>query len=288
VIGSSTLYSPSRRWVHTPEGYIYAPSLQPVKNLPNDPISDLPVYNGERGFWAEVTVPYISLELINVQPQAPWLVESPRDLWKLYYSQVVWVDEIRINSKGVVQYRVSELYASYGDVFWADAYAFRIITPEEIAPINPDATDKRIIVNVNQQNLSCYEGNNEVYFCQVSTGKKFDIYGNPVDDLKTPKGEHWIWRKSVSFHMSGGGTGAGWDTMGIGWTTLFVGTGVAIHSTFWHNDFGTPKSHGCVNVMPEDSKWIFRWTRPYVEYFPGDITDNSFASTKIEVIEPLY
>jgi lipoprotein-anchoring transpeptidase ErfK/SrfK len=88
--------------------------------------------------------------------------------------------------------------------------------------------------------------------------------------------------------MSGGGTGAGWDTMAIPWSTFFVGSGVAIHSTFWHNDFGSARSHGCVNASPEDSKWIFRWTAPVVAYNPGDITDNSFTSTKIDVIEPLY
>jgi len=88
--------------------------------------------------------------------------------------------------------------------------------------------------------------------------------------------------------MSGGATGAGWDTMGIGWTSLFVGQGVAIHSTFWHNDFGTPKSHGCVNVLPDDAKWIFRWTTPIVQYDPGDVTNNTYEGTRIEVVEPLY
>jgi hypothetical protein len=63
---------------------------------------------------------------------------------------------------------------------------------------------------------------------------------------------------------------------------------VAIHATFWHNDFGTPRSHGCVNVPADDAKWIFRWTTPVVTYNPGDITDNTYQGTKIEVIEPLY
>jgi lipoprotein-anchoring transpeptidase ErfK/SrfK len=187
-----------------------------------------------------------------------------------------------------VLYRLNERYGSYGDIFYADASAFRLITPEEITPIHPEATDKRIIVNVNQQNLICYEGNNEVYFCQVATGRKLDESGLRVETWATPPGTHWVWRKLISLHMSGGGTGAGWDTMGIGWTSLFVGEGVAIHATFWHNDFGTPRSHGCVNVPADDAKWIFRWTTPVVTYNPGDITDNTYQGTKIEVIEPLY
>ena len=72
--------------------------------------------------------------------------------------------------------------------------------------------------------------------------------------------------------MMGGASDDGWDILAVPWTSLFVGTGVAIHGAFWHNDFGTPKSHGCVNATPEDAKWIFRWTTPQVPYFPGDVT----------------
>ena len=288
VIGDAPIGRPNRTWVETPEGFIYCPSLQRVKNVPNEPINEIPVNGPEPGMWVEVTVPYVNMELANPPARAPWLLEAPKNLWRLYYSQVLWVDEVKQDENGNTLYRVNERYGSYGDIFWADARAFRQITPEEVAPIHPDAVDKRVIVNINQQTLSCYEGNNEVYFCQVSTGRKLDDLGLPVDTWETPPGSHWIWRKLISLHMSGGATGAGWDTMGIGWTSLFVGQGVAIHSTFWHNDFGTPKSHGCVNVLPDDAKWIFRWTTPIVQYDPGDVTNNTYEGTRIEVIEPLY
>jgi len=288
VIGKPPVGRPNRKWVETPEGFVYAPSLQPVKYFPNEPLTVLPEGNGEKGMWVEVTVPYVNMEIANPPVRAPWLNDVSPTLWRLYYSQIIWVDEILTGSDGRILYRLNERYGSYGDIFYADASAFRVITPEEIAPIHPDAAEKRVLINVNQQNLICYEGNNEVYFCQVSTGRKLDEFGNPVDTWATPPGSHWIWRKLISLHMSGGGTGAGWDTMGIGWTSLFVGEGVAVHSTFWHNDFGTPKSHGCVNVPAEDAKWIFRWTTPQVAYNPGDITDNTYQGTKIEVIEPLY
>ncbi|RLG68290.1 MAG: hypothetical protein DRO11_09270 [Methanobacteriota archaeon] len=238
--------------------------------------------------WVEVTVPYVNLELANPPARAPWMNEVSQALWRLYYSQVIWVDEIQTDPEGRILYRVIERYGSYGDIFWADATAFRPITIEEIAPINPEAENKKIIINVNQQSLSCYEGDNEVYFCQVSTGRKLDNFGVPVDTWATPPGNHWVWRKLISLHMSGGETGAGWDTMAIPWTSLFAGQGVAIHSTFWHNDFGTPKSHGCVNTLAEDAKWIFRWTTPEVDYNPGDITNTTYEGTKVEVVEPLY
>ena len=290
VIGESPAGRASKKWIETPEGYVYCPSLQKVANSPNQPINELPVYGDESGMWVEVTVPYVNLELANPPARAPWLNEAPKNLWRLYFSQVIWVDEVQTASDGRILYRVNERYGSYGDIFWADATAFKIVMEDEIAPINPEAENKKIVVNVNHQSISCFEGDNEVYFCRVSTGRKLDEYGNPVDTWATPPGIYYnIWRKLISLHMSGGGTGAGWDTMAIPWTSLFIGGGIAIHATFWHNDFGTPKSHGCVNTLPEDAKWIFRWTTPHVPYDIGDVeTNNMNEGTRIEVVEPLY
>ncbi|NMC28797.1 MAG: L,D-transpeptidase [Pelolinea sp.] len=292
VVGAAPAGRPnSNRWVETPEGYVYLPSVQKVRNIPNQPLSQIPSANGSQGMWAEVTVPYVKMTLENPPARAPWLNDVTSDMWRMYYSQVVWIDQMSVDADGVVYYRVNEDYGhgyGYGDIFWAEAAAFRPITEEEIAPIHPEITDKNIIVNVNQQTLSCYEGNSEVYFCRVSTGQKYDENGLPADEWATPVGDHWIWRKTVSLHMSGGGTGAGWDTMAIPWTSLFVGTGVSIHSTFWHNDFGSARSHGCVNASPDDAKWIFRWTTPAVSLYPGDVTSSDYSGTMVHVKEPLY
>jgi lipoprotein-anchoring transpeptidase ErfK/SrfK len=46
--------------------------------------------------------------------------------------------------------------------------------------------------------------------------------------------------------------------------TYFHWWGTAIHGTYWHNDFGRPRSHGCVNVPNEIAKWVYRWTTPAV------------------------
>jgi len=283
--------SNNNRWVETPEGYVYLPSVQKVRNIINQPLSQIPTREGSQGMWAEVTVPYVKMALENPPARAPWLTNVTSDMWRLYYSQVVWIDQIKMDAEGVVYYRVNEDLGhgyGYGDIFWAEAEAFRPITEEEIAPIHADISDKNIFIDVNQQVLSCYEGATEVYFCRVSTGQKYDENGLPADNWVTPVGDHWIWRKTISLHMSGGGTGAGWDTMAVPWTSLFVGTGVSIHATFWHNDFGTARSHGCVNASPEDAKWIFRWTNPVVGLYPGDVTANDYSGTMIHVREPLY
>jgi hypothetical protein len=282
VIGDPVYGRYSRRWVETPDGYLYAPSVQPVRNLPNTPVSSLPPSDKEPGMWAEVTVPYVDLSLANPPGRSPWLDGTTRP--RLYYSQIMWINGIQTNEAGQVQYRVDERYGSLGDIFWAEASAFRPITDEDVAPIHPQAENKRVEVNLDYQTLSCFENDTEVYFCQISSGQKYDAEGKVVDKWSTPLGPHPIWRKLISIHMLGGSLGTGYDLPGIGWTSLFSGEGVAIHSTFWHNDFGVAKSHGCVNASPDDAKWIWRWTVPEVTYNPGDVTVQMPGGTIINVI----
>ncbi len=269
----------NQRFVETPDGYIYAPNLQPVRNLPNQPLKKLP---SNDGIWVEVTVPYVDLTIQNPPPRSPWLkhTEYPR----LYYSQIMFVDQIKEEDQKVY-YRVKELYGTFGDIFWAPAEAFRPLTQQEMSPIHPDVEDKFVEVNLSQQTMSCFEGKHEVYFCRVSTGGKYDADGNPSEKWSTPVGTNTIWRKMISVHMTGGTTGGGYDLPGIGWTVLFSGNGVAIHSTFWHNSFGAPRSHGCVNAAPDDAKWVFRWTLPDVPYNPGDVTISGKGSSKVVVLE---
>lgn len=279
----------NQRWVETPDGFIYAPFIQPVRNLPNQPLQTLPNSSLGPGMWVEVTVPYVDVILQNAPSSNSWIsarMDQGQPI-RLYYSQVFWVDRIKTGEGGNLLYRVNPNYYGGVDMLWADAAAFRPITAEDIAPINPKASDKRVVVDVIHQTLSCYEGNQEVYYCRVSTGAKFDMYGNAVDKWSTPVGQHRVARKYISLQMSGGTTGAGYDLPGIGWTSIFATGGVAIHSTFWHNNYGDPMSHGCVNALPEDSRWVFRWNEPAVPYDPGivDVSVTGQASTSVQVID---
>jgi lipoprotein-anchoring transpeptidase ErfK/SrfK len=278
-------YQPNQRWVETPEGYIWSANVQPVWNNPNlAPLESLPESTKGFGMWAEVTVPYVDMVLANPPARSEWAKNTDRP--RLYYSQVVWIDEIIRNANDQLIYRVNEAYGTYGDIFWAAAEAFKPLTADDIAPIHPEVENKRVVVDIAHQVLSCYEGNLEVYFCQISSGAKFNAAGEKVDGWATPPGSHPTWRKLVSLHMSGGTTGGGWDLPGIAWTALFVGSGVAIHSTFWHNNFGVPMSHGCVNARPEDAKWIWRWMNPVCAYDPGDIQVDMYSpGTYVEVID---
>jgi len=113
----------------------------------------------------------------------------------------------------------------------------------------------------------------------------FSIPDFPQNENDWHLGCHRIWHKSVSLPLSGDSSSVGWDLPAVGWTSLFIGAGVAIHSTYWHNNYGEPSSRGCVNASPDDSKWVFRWTIPEVAYDPGDVTVSMPGGTLIEVIE---
>ena len=294
----------NQRWVETPDGFIPSAYVQPVQNRPNVPLQAIPA--GSTGFWAEVTVPYVDFVLENPEPTSPFLkyLISRGDPTRWYYSQVLRVDQIKVSEvTGNIIYRVvhpvyveNKFIGIENDIMWADGSAFRPLSPEDLAPISPkvDPAKKRIVadlayVNGGVQTLSCFEDDREVYYCRMSSGAKRDAQGNVVDTWSTPVGKgHQTWRKSISIHMQGGTVDAGFDTMGVPWCTFFVGSGVAIHSTFWHNNFGTPRSHGCLNVLPEDAKWIFRWTTPEASIDPYDVTILGPGGTLVDVVERTF
>ena len=277
VVGNVTGLT-NQRFVETPNGYIYASVLQPTRNLPNTPVAELPA--GQPGFWAEVTVPYIDLAHDGVVA-SPWMQSNIEFNFppRLYYGQVVWIDRIRTDN-GFVEYRWNEDaphgygYGASGEFFWGDGAGFKVLTDEDVAPISPDIdpAEKKIEANLDYQSLSCYEGSTEVYFCRISSGLGIDLgTGQPSDELATPVGNlltHW---KIISLNMTAGTFQSGYSTPAVPWSTMVSGDGVAIHGAFWHNAFGEKRSHGCINVTPEDAKWIFRWTTPHVSLAQSEL-----------------
>ncbi len=272
----------NQRWVETSDGYIYAEYVQKTQHLPQQPLTAFPIQSdGNPGMWVEIVTPFTDLELTGSKASYQyWIRETIRP--RLYYSQVFWAYGIRQSPEtGKTQYLLKQLYGAYDDSYWVNAEICRQITPEDVAPIHPDAGNKRVLVDLRYQTLSCLEDGKEVFYTKVTTGG----IGEEGKWL-TPPGVHTIWRKSLSTHMSAGAAVGNYDIPGIGWTTLFDNNGAAVHSTFWHNYYGTARSHGCVNARPEDAKWVWRWTEPGVPYFPGDwMAGDGKKSTLVEVIE---
>ncbi len=285
VIGTPPTGMPIATWYETPYGYAYSTNVQIVKNEPNELETELPQASVGKGFWAEITVPYVGLRF-ETDPISPWYQSIAEHNPRAYYGQVFWVDDIKTSYDGTVMYRANELYGTYGDSVYADGRAFRRFRDEDVAQIHPDAEEKRILVNTTYQTLTCYEGKDEVFFCRVSSGAIYTNDGAETDNYATPTGNHTPHRKLISLHMAGAVNGGGWDTPGVPWNYMFATGGVAIHGVFWHNSFGVARSHGCVNCKNEDAKWIYRWTDPFVGLDPGDldIVAAGLSGTKVEVV----
>ncbi len=81
------------------------------------------------------------------------------------------------------------------------------------------------------------------------------------------------------------GAGRGYDLPGVPWVSFFTGNGISFHGTYWHNNYGTPLSHGCVNLMPADARFVYLWSTPVVPpdtqdvYLPGQGTAVEIASS---------
>jgi lipoprotein-anchoring transpeptidase ErfK/SrfK len=275
VIGRGPSYSPHNcRWFETPEGYLWAPYVFPMDFQIQTPLSEIP---GGR-MWVEVTVPWVQGR-IAPRANAPQFLLQPGDRpTTLYHSSIYPATKTATDDEGKVWYFLDELEAP----MYARAEGLRPIRAEEIAPISPDVEDKLIVVTLNRnvQTLSALENGKEVYYAVISSGgKKIDS-----DVWTTPVGEHPIWHKRVGMRMGGGDSESGFDLVGVGWVSLFSGNGEGIHSTYWHNDFGIPKSHGCINAKPEDAKWLFRWTNPVVKYPLGDLIVGMPGGTRVKVV----
>jgi hypothetical protein len=82
----------------------------------------------------------------------------------------------------------------------------------------------------------------------------------------------------------GAGDAANYDLPGVPWVSFFTGNGDAFHGAYWHNDFGDPRSHGCINTPDNVAKFIYLWSNPYVP--PGeDYLHLPGEGTRVEVVD---
>jgi lipoprotein-anchoring transpeptidase ErfK/SrfK len=115
--------------------------------------------------------------------------------------------------------------------------------PDVVPPVGNG--EKWIDVDLTNQRLVAYEGDTAVYWVTVSTG----LPGTP-----TVTGQYHIYVKYLSQLM----TGPGYYLPDVPYVMYFY-LGYGIHGTYWHNNFGHPMSHGCVNTPTPDAKWLYEW-----------------------------
>jgi hypothetical protein len=118
-----------------------------------------------------------------------------------------------------------------------------------------------IHVSILQQSLVMYQGERPVYVTLVSTG--VDGLGDPKETHSTVRGQFLIHTKHVSVTMDSEAEGDEFDLRDVPYVQYFQ-EGYALHTAFWHDSFGQPYSHGCVNLSPLDARALFHMTDPPV------------------------
>lgn len=120
--------------------------------------------------------------------------------------------------------------------------------------VNAPADGMRWIeVNLSNQTLTAWQGNVAVLHTNVSTG---------TARTPTVTGRFSVGMKLASQRM----VGPGYDLPGVPWVMYFY-SGYAIHGTYWHNNFGTPMSHGCVNMRIGEAQFLYNWAPPGTEVY---------------------
>lgn len=227
------------------EGFVYSGGVQPVSTVLNSVVTGIP----ETGILGEITIPYAdSVWAINRSPSP-----GPR----LYYATTHWINALVVDQRdGSLWYKAYDnLYNSY---YYTRPEWMRIIPAAELAPLSPQVpeSEKHIEITLDRQFLMAFESNVPVYAARVATGQLH--YESPTGWFRT-------FHKRPTYHMTGGSDDTTvFDLPGVPWDSYFTDSGAAMHGTYWHNDFGHPHSHGCINMAPQDAKWIYRWTLPTV------------------------
>lgn len=249
------------------EGFVHSGSVQPVKISLNPVLDSI----SETGQLFEVTVPYTD------SIWSPWRQNSTA--YRLYYGTTYWASRVVLDEQGKAWYRIMDDHWKF--YYYADATHLKPITPNELRPLSDhiDPEEKRLEVRLSEQVVVAYEANIPVFITRVSTGARFSD-----GDFRTQRGRFMTNRKRPSRHMTTGDLAApnSYDLPGVPWVCYLTRSGVSFHGTFWHNDFGKPRSHGCINCSTPAARWIYRWTNPIVpqdkEYWSDKI------GTRVDVI----
>lgn len=118
---------------------------------------------------------------------------------------------------------------------------------------------KWIDISIIKQTLILWEGEKPVYVSLVSTGQ--DGIGDPKTTKSTVRGTFRIREKHVTTTMDANEVGNKFELRDVPWVQYFE-AGYALHAAYWHDVYGTPRSHGCVNLSPIDARKVFLWTDP--------------------------
>lgn len=287
LLGEEVQYGNSynNTWYRTRGGWVPSGWIQPME-FHSRPQIYLDV--GRTGsFWVEV------IQVKTTTRKGPSF--SSEKSYEFIYGTVYLVTDVTVDATGSVWYNTYDEYADREEEVlptnhWVQAKHVRRIHESEFTAIRPWVTNKRMDINLKAQTLTCFEGDVVVLHTKCATGASFTQIDGTIADFATPDGEHQVILKQPTRHMraiEGERETDGWfDLPGVPWSTFFTYEGIAIHGTYWHNDYGVVRSHGCVNVPIQVAKFIYRWTFPTAPYndafVRGDV--RGMDSTQIMVV----
>ncbi len=260
-------------WYETEEGFVFSAWVQPMYQYAPQPTH----FNlGEWGVWGEICQPYTSA---RVAPHP-----SAAEKYRYYYGTTYHILGVQRDDQG------NDWYQAFDELpptisYWVPAQDVRIIPRAETAPKSPFVGDKRIEIDLAKQSVTCFENGEVVFNCRCASGAAFTMEDGTIADFGTPRGEFHVLLKQASRHMVGEDENSPdyFDLPGVPWDTFFDLEGRAIHGTYWHNDYGVPRSHGCVNVSIEAARWIYCWTHPIGAYADDYIQSNWRVGTPITI-----
>lgn len=230
------------------EGYLHSGGAQPVSARRYPPAETIPA----GGLLAEVSVPFTDAYTIPDKTQPP--------VHRLYYQTVHRILDRQTDRSGQVWYGVLE--DKWQKNWYVLAEHLRPLTAADLSPLSPQVSQnaKHIEIYLAEQRVVAYEWQHPVFTARVATGATFSN-----GDFSTPTGEFRTFHKRPTRHMAAGDLASnGYDLPGVPWVCYITESGIAFHGTYWHNDYGKPRSHGCINLTPHAARFIYRWTLPQV------------------------
>ena len=163
------------------------------------------------------------------------------------------VDEI-LTASGEIDAFINKAVFDNKEIAYPKGYllAMKYVGPLLVLGVNNE--EKWIEVDLSKQKLYAHEGDRIVFEFPISSGLPW---------TPTVTGDFRIWAKVFAQRMKGGSVAAGnyYDLPNVPYVQYFY-KAYGLHGAYWHNDFGKPRSHGCVNLRPVDAQALYYWTNP--------------------------
>lgn len=239
-------------WLPLPESQI-KPDSETYRYIPETGHS---IYDGFKAFWEQSGAEWYLGYPISEEYVVDGVHYQVFERGQLRWEQGGSIEMVPVGQLLADRYRLPQAPTEQGDLPVYDEALFippPPPTPEEYAAsrgADPNA-ERWIEINLTTQYLIAWQGDVAILETYISSGR---------DHFATPPGTFFINSKLPVQDMEGVIGGEYYNVPQVPDVMYFTDRGHAIHGTYWHNSFGTPMSHGCINVPLDYSKFLYDWT----------------------------